>query len=202
MPNKLACHNGTYRTDASENRVTINIGRVWMFCLLLPILLYIIDPTLVHASKPDILRKKDITIKKALREGAVRIIMIDTPVVIVFDKKLDSISLQFEQQNNEPVEVQLNRDREGWTTSSIDPTNLVGLSIDFASGTVNNIGSFDLNTIIEGLKKWGVDMEDFTKYGLLIAIDSQFQPVWQSKLHYGYSKNGSIVFIEVRDIED
>lgn len=94
-----------------------------------------------------------------------------TPSMIRLDRAASSIALVFTKEGYEPVTVALNRRMDGWLLGNIILGGLIGLAIDFATGSAYRLSPKEVNVVLSELKKQGANIDKLSKDSILIAVD-------------------------------
>jgi hypothetical protein len=96
-----------------------------------------------------------------------------TLAVIKLKRNESKIILRFEKEGYEPVEGVLNCSVDGWIAGNIIFGGLIGLAVDFISGAAYKLSPSEINAVMAELKKQGMNFEDMSKDGVVIAVDLQ-----------------------------
>ncbi|MBI3292709.1 MAG: hypothetical protein HYZ73_07890 [Elusimicrobia bacterium] len=96
-----------------------------------------------------------------------------TPGVLTLNRKEIGYVLTFEKQGYKPVEVSLRRTVDGWLFGNILFGGLVGIVIDFASGSAYKLTPDEVSTV---LTQMNVSMKDTKKGDLLVVVDLERLP--------------------------
>jgi uncharacterized protein YceK len=96
-----------------------------------------------------------------------------TPGVLTLNRKEIGYVLTFEKQGYKPVEVSLRRTVDGWLFGNILFGGLVGLVIDFASGSAYKLTPDEVSTV---LTQMNVSLKDTRKGDLLVVVDLERLP--------------------------
>ncbi len=96
-----------------------------------------------------------------------------TPGVLTLNRKEIGYVLTFEKQGYKPVEVSLRRTVDGWLFGNILFGGLIGLVIDFASGSAYKLTPDEVSTV---LTQMNVSLKDTKKGDLLVVVDLERLP--------------------------
>ena len=96
-----------------------------------------------------------------------------TPGVLTLNRKEIGYVLTFEKQGYKPVEVSLRRTVDGWLFGNILFGGLIGLVIDFASGSSYKLTPDEVSTV---LTQMNVSLKDTKKGDLLVVVDMERLP--------------------------
>jgi len=96
-----------------------------------------------------------------------------TPGVLTLNRKEIGYVLTFEKQGYKPVEVSLRRTVDGWLFGNILFGGLVGIVIDFASGSAYKLTPDEVSTV---LTQMNVSMKNMRKGDLLVVVDLERLP--------------------------
>ena len=96
-----------------------------------------------------------------------------TPGVLTLNRKEIGYVLTFEKQGYKPVEVSLRRTVDGWLFGNILFGGLIGLVIDFSSGSAYKLTPDDVSTV---LNQMNVSLKDTKKGDLLVVVDMERLP--------------------------
>jgi len=124
--------------------------------------------TIIHGTRQNIAVSSVPSGARVIVKG---VHMATTPAVIELKRNESNIILRFEKEGYEPVEVALNRSVDGWIAGNIIFGGLIGLAIDFISGGAYQLTPSEVNAILAELKKRGMNLEDLSKKGVIVAVD-------------------------------
>ena len=124
--------------------------------------------TIIHGTRQNIAVSSVPSGAKVIVKG---VYMGTTPAVIKLKRNESNITLRFEKEGYEPVEVALNRSVDGWIAGNIIFGGLIGLAIDFISGGAYKLSPSEVNAVLAELKKQGMNLQDISKDGVVIAVD-------------------------------
>lgn len=124
--------------------------------------------SIIHGTRQNISVSSVPTGAKVIVKG---VHMATTPAVIALKRNESNIILRFEKEGYEPVEVALNRSVDGWIAGNIIFGGLIGLAVDFISGGAYKLSPSEINAVMAELKKQGMNLEDMSKDGVVIAVD-------------------------------
>jgi len=146
---------------------------VWIVCLSLLggsglALLIIGCATIIHGTRQNIAVSSVPSGAEVIVKG---VHMGTTPAVIELKRNESNIILRFEKEGYEPVEVALNRSVDGWIAGNIIFGGLIGLAVDFISGGAYKLSPSEVNAVLAELKKQGMNIEDLSKDGVVVAVD-------------------------------
>lgn len=96
-----------------------------------------------------------------------------TPGILTLNRKEIGYVLTFEKQGYKPVEVSLRRTVDGWLFGNIIFGGLVGIVIDFASGSAYKLTPDEVNTV---LGQRGASLRDGKGGDLLVVVDLERLP--------------------------
>ncbi len=96
-----------------------------------------------------------------------------TPGVLTLNRKEIGYVLTFEKQGYKPVEVSLRRTVDGWLFGNIIFGGLVGIVIDFASGSAYKLTPDEVSTV---LTQMNISLKDTKKGDLLVVVDLERLP--------------------------
>ena len=96
-----------------------------------------------------------------------------TPGIVTLNRKEIGYALTFEKQGYKPVEVSLRRTVDGWLFGNIIFGGLVGIVIDFASGSAYKLTPDEVSTV---LTQMNVSLRDTKKGDLLVVVDMERLP--------------------------
>ncbi|MBI1953816.1 MAG: hypothetical protein HYS41_06820 [Candidatus Omnitrophica bacterium] len=106
-----------------------------------------------------------------------------TPGVLSLNRKEVGYVLTFEKQGYKPVEVSLRRTVDGWLFGNILFGGIVGIVIDFASGSAYKLTP---DEVTMALDRMGASLKD-TKGDLLFVVDLERLP---EKTRQKIARNG------------
>ncbi len=96
-----------------------------------------------------------------------------TPGVLTLNRKEIGYVLTFEKQGYKPVEVSIRRTVDGWLFGNILFGGLIGLVIDFASGSAYKLTPDEVSTV---MTQMNVSMRNTKKGDLLVVVDMERLP--------------------------
>lgn len=148
---------------------------VWKFLLLslliIVLLLLVVEcATIIHGTRQSISVSSVPSGAKVIVKG---VHMATTPAVIELKRSETNIILRFEKDGYEPVEIALNRSVDGWIAGNIIFGGLIGLAIDFIDGAAYKLSPSEVDAVLAEAKKQGMNLEDMSKDGVVIAVDLQ-----------------------------
>ena len=148
---------------------------VWIVCLSLlggfcAALLIVGCATILHGTKQNIAVSSVPTGAKVIVKG---VHMATTPAAVELSRKESHIILRFEKEGYELVEVALIRSTDGWIAGNIFFGGLIGLAIDFMNGAAYKLNPSDVNVLMAELKKQGMNLNNMSKDGVVVAVDLQ-----------------------------
>ncbi len=132
------------------------------------ILLIVGCVTIIHGTRQNIAVNSVPSGAKVIVKG---VHMGTTPAVIELNRNESNIILRFEKEGYEPVEVVLNRSVDAWIAGNIIFGGLIGLAIDFISGAAYKLSPSEVNVILTELKKQGINLQNLSKDGVVVAVD-------------------------------
>lgn len=147
----------------------------WLCSLLLlggigAVLIIVSCASIIHGTRQNISVSSVPSGAKVIVKGAE---MATTPAVIKLSRKESHIILRFEKEGYEPVEIALNRSVDGWIAGNIIFGGLIGLAIDFIDGAAYKLSPSEVEAALAEAKKQGMNLEDLSKDGVIIAVDLQ-----------------------------
>ncbi len=96
-----------------------------------------------------------------------------TPGILTLNRKEIGYVLTFEKQGYKPVEVSLRRTVDGWLFGNIIFGGLIGIVIDFASGSAYKLTPSEVETVLEGQS---TALKTDRKDNLFVFVDMEQLP--------------------------
>ena len=147
---------------------------LWLCLLLLLggilIVLVVSCATIIHGTRQEISVNSMPSGAKVIVKG---VHMATTPAVIELKRKESNIILRFEKEGYEPVDIALRRSVDGWIAGNIIFGGLIGLAVDFIDGAAYKLSPAEVQTALNEAKKQGMNLENLSKDGVIIAVDLQ-----------------------------
>ena len=155
----------------------INAKSEWSFNVFFPcvfgivtLLLIIGCATIIHGSRESITVNSSPSGAKIIRQGAH---IASTPAVIELKRSDSNIILLIEKEGYQPIEIILNRKVDGWIVGNIVIGGLIGLAIDFITGSAYTLSPDDINVALEELKSQGFEFDRQNSENLVLIVDMQ-----------------------------
>jgi len=126
--------------------------------------------TIIHGTRQSVSVNSVPSGAKVMVKG---VHMATTPAVIELKRKESNLILRFEKEGYEPVEIALNRSVDGWIAGNIIFGGLIGLAIDFIDGAAYKLSPSEVDAVLAEAKKQGMNLDDMSKHGVVIAVDLQ-----------------------------
>ena len=147
---------------------------LWLCLLLLLggilIVLVVSCATIIHGTRQEISVNSMPSGAKVIVKG---VHMATTPAVIELKRKESNIILRFEKEGYEPVDIALRRSVDGWIAGNIIFGGLIGLAVDFIDGAAYKLSPAEVQTALNEAKKQGMNLENLSEDGVIIAVDLQ-----------------------------
>ncbi|MBD3330048.1 hypothetical protein GF354_00790 [Candidatus Peregrinibacteria bacterium] len=89
-----------------------------------------------------------------------------TPSVVELKRKYSEVSIFFEKEGYKPVEVNLNRETDGWIWGNLALGGIIGLVVDFSNGAAYKLTPGEVNAVLE---KEGISY-DYDSDKLMIVL--------------------------------
>lgn len=152
--------------------IMLEKGGIMKYLSYLIVFLMIGCATIIRGTKQNVAVKTIPTGATVIVKGMEKGI---TPTILNLPRGEDVV-IRFEKEGYKPVKVMLTKELDlGCVVGSALFTGLIGIVIDFASGSVYRLTPPEVNAMLEKIEEQGINLKDLQQKGeiTIIAVDME-----------------------------